>query len=433
MRRICVVGMGRVGLTLALTLASVGFKVLGVERNKDIVTQLNKGKPHFYEKGLKALLEKHLNVNLAIAEVIVEEAQDAYILCVGTPINKETKKPILEYLVRATKEAAQNLKEGDLVVLRSTVPVGTTRNIVLPILRENQEQPYLVFCPERTIEGKALTELRELPQVIGGLNEASVEKALDIFTKVTSTIIQATSLEAAEMIKLMDNVCRDMYFACANEVALIAEKLGLDGFELIKAANLGYPRNNIAMPGFVGGACLEKDPYILIDSANSYSYDAKLVRLAREVNEYLPLHVAQKLKTRLACLNKDIEKAKVLIAGMAFKGQPETDDIRGSPALTLVDYLRNAHNCKGIYGHDFIALAEEIRAAGVEPCSLEDGFKNADCVIFMNNHSSYYDLDIKHLTDLMNKPAVLIDGWRIFNPEDIRELEGIIYGGVDVD
>ena len=139
--------------------------------------------------------------------------------------------------------------------------------------------------------------------------------------------------------------------------------------------------------------------------------------------------MAERLKTRLSSLNKDIGDAKILVLGIAFKGQPATDDTRDSPTISLVDHLKEDCGCRRIYGHDFVVPADEIAKAGIEYCSLEDGFKAADAVIFMNNHPGYYDLNMEALTNLMNKPAVFIDDWHIFEPEDVKGLDGIIYGG----
>lgn len=430
MSRICVIGMGRVGLTLAVTLASAGFEVTGLERNKAIVASLNRGKPHFYEKGLETSLRKHLANNLTILQKMEISSSDAYIISVGTPIDRESKKIILQPLIRAAEEVSHQLKEGDTVILRSTVPLGTTRNIVLPLLKKYAKHFYLAFCPERTIEGRALIELKELPQIVGGLDEESVDKAVGIFSKVTATTVRVESLEAAEMIKLIDNTYRDANFAFANEVGLLAEGLGLDAAELIRAANLGYRRNNIPVPGFVGGACLAKDPHIFYDCSTTLGHTIKLAKLAREINENLSQHVAQKLKAELSSLGKDIKKAKIFVAGVAFKGQPETDDLRDSPALELVDCLTNGYGCKKVYGQDFVVPAEEMLKVGIKPCSLPDGFKNADCVIFMNNHHTYYDLDINNLLSLMNTPAVFFDGWHIFDPNDIRAFDGVIHSGL---
>lgn len=426
MRHIGIIGMGRVGLTLALTLASVGFKVLGVEREEEIVKSLDKGKPHFYEKGLETLLKSRLeDSNLVIANRI-EEKQDAYIICVGTPIDKTTKEVILEPIIRATQEVTRWLEERDVVILRSTVPIGTARNTVLPILKECQRTFHLACCPERTIEGNALWELRELPQIVGGLDEESVEKAVGIFSKVTPTVVRVESLEAAELIKLIDNTYRDLNFAFANEIALFAGKHGIDGFKVIRAANFGYPRNNIPIPGFVGGACLSKDLYILHESALEIGYKVRFPKIAREINERMIPYTAGKIQKEMTLFGKDIEEAKIFILGIAFKGEPQTDDVRGSPAVDLAGFLKEKYGCKKIYGHDFIVPAKEISRAGLSPCSLKEGFKDADCAVLMNSHRLYYDLDL-YLLNLMNKPAIFFDGWHMFSSEDFAGNEGIVY------
>lgn len=427
MEKIGIIGMGRVGLTLALTLASAGFKVLGVEREEKIVQSLNKGKPHFYEKGLETLLKKHLENNDLRIVTKIEEAQEAYIICVGTPIDKTTKRVIIQPLIRATEEVARWVKNEDLIVLRSTVPVGTTRNIVLPILERTQKSFYLAYCPERTIEGKALLELRELPQIIGGLDERSVDKAASIFSKITPTIVRMESLEAAELVKLIDNAYRDLNFAFANEIALLAGRFGVDGYKLIKAANYGYPRNNIPIPGFVGGACLSKDPYILIESTLEKGYKCRLPLISRRINEEIIARVANKIKEDLASFGKDTKQAKVFILGIAFKGEPETDDIRDSPAVELAKILEKEYGLSKLYGHDFVVPPEEIKKAGIEPCSLEEGFEGCDCVILMNSHPKYRDLDL-NLLELMNEPGIFFDGWHMFSFEEItQKSKRIIY------
>ena len=433
MKRISIIGMGRVGLTLALTLASSGFKILGVEREEKIVENLSKGKSHFYEKGLDALLKRHLEDNSLVIANRIEQKQEAYIICVGTPVDKATKKTMLEPLIHATQEVAQQLEERDTVILRSTAPIGTTRNIVLPILKEHRKLFYLAYCPERTIEGKALLELKELPQIVGGLDEESIERAVSIFSKITPGVVRTESLEAAEFIKLIDNTYRDLHFAFANEIALLAKKYGIDGFKLIKAVNYGYPRNNIPSPGFVGGACLSKDPYILYESALERDYEIRLPKLSREINESLIPSAAQQIEEGLVSLGKDLRKVKILILGVAFKGEPETDDLRDSPAVSMVDYLKEKYGCNQICGHDFVATFEEIAKAGMKPLSLEDGFRGADCAILMNSHRLYYDLDTSKLLNLMNKPAIFFDGWRMFDSGEIAKNKGIIYKGLDID
>lgn len=430
---ICIIGMGYVGLTLALVLLDDGFVVYGIEKNSKVLKSLKQGIPHFFEKGVDLLLKKYFNDRFFLFPSIPKNKEiDVFIITVGTPINKKNKNPMLKHLIEATKDVKTNLEDGQLVILRSTVPIGATRELVFPILKRSGKNFYLAFCPERTTEGVALKELKELPQIIGGLNEESVEKAMSVFRRVTPTVVVVASLENAEMNKMLDNAYRDLTFACANEIALIAKKLGLDGYELISAGNLGYPRTNIPVPGFVGGACLEKDPWIFIDAVfKKTGYMPKLIKTAREINENLPSHVARRIEEFLLDKNINIEIAKIFISGFAFKGRPDTDDLRGSPTLDLIDELIK-RNIKNIYGHDFIVSFKEIEKLGVQPVKIEEGFRDTDVVVFMNNHPFYENLNLENLLMMMKKGGLFFDGWHIYEPQSVKELNHIIYEGLGV-
>jgi len=427
-KKVCVLGMGFVGLTLAAVLADRKFIVTGVEVNKQVAEQLRRGEPHFHEKGLDVLMKKHLGRHLFVATEMPKEPQDVYVIAVGTPVDKHTKKPILDYVINATNSIKDVLTDGCLVVLRSTVPVGVTRNVVKPILDESGKRYHLAFCPERTAEGKAIVELRELPQVIGGLSTDCVDKAMDLFRIVTPATVEVSSLEVAEMVKNINNSYRDLTFAFANEVGLICEKVGLNALEVIKAANFGYARSNVPTPGFVGGACLDKDPHILADFSSKYGYTPILVKGARQINENLPSHIVQKAASLLKENGKDIKTAKVFVSGFAFKGQPETDDVRDSPTLRMLDALRAA-GVKTIHGHDFVVAKEVIKGLNVLPCTLEEGFDGADCVFIANNHKSYFDLNIEKYLAAMRKPAVFMDCWQIFDAE-LCKVQGIVHAGI---
>ena len=430
-KKICVVGLGYVGLTLSVVLAEKGFQVYGVETNSGLVEQLKNGKPHFHERGLEVLLKKFINKNLFISTEIPQDTQmDVFIISVGTPLDKTTKKPIISHIESAVTDVAKNLRPGGLVVLRSTVPVGLTRSFVLPTLQKHQnERFYLAFAPERTIEGKALSELKYLPQIVGGLDEESLNKASEIFIQVTRTIVRVGSLETAEMIKILDNSYRDMTFAFANEIAMVSRQLGLNAVELIEAANFGYPRTNVPVPGFVGGACLEKDPHILIDFATVAGYAPRLVATARTINESLPAFTADIVRKHCLANGKDIKNAKIFVSGLAFKGKPETDDLRGSPTVDFLNCLKEA-GAQNIFGHDFVVKQEAISGLGITPCALEVGFNGADCVLFMNNHASYEYLDIEKLLPQLNDKALFFDGWRLFDAEVVKSYNSIVYEGL---
>jgi nucleotide sugar dehydrogenase len=434
-REVHVIGLGYVGLTLAIALVEAGFRVIGVDRDKKVVADLLAGKPHFHEVGLEPLLKYHLNKSLTISSKI--EAGDVYIICVGTPID-EKKEPVMEYILDASKSVGRVLKKDDLVILRSTVPVGTCRKTVAPILEKESglsagKDFFIAFAPERTAEGKALEELRKLPQVIGGLDENSFELAAKLFREMSPTIINVGSLESAEMVKLINNTFRDLIFAYSNEIALTCDKLGLDALKLIDSANEGYPRGGIPVPSpGVGGICLKKDPYLFINVAEKAGHSPKFSKIAREINEHIPKYVAEKVAGFFDQNKLKYSNAPVFIIGFAFKGRPETSDVRYSPTLDLLAHLKKM-GFKKIRGYDPVVSAAELRNLGVEACGLEEGFAGAHAAVVMNNHESYGDMDVYKNINAMKKPALFFDGWRIFPKEAVTRIPGVKYDGIGVE
>ncbi|MFQ5710331.1 MAG: nucleotide sugar dehydrogenase [Candidatus Geothermarchaeales archaeon] len=426
-----VIGLGYVGQTLAAVLADVGYEVHGFDVNQSILDRIRKGNSPVAEPGLNSLIRKYLNKRLFVNKPGREydNQASAVVISVGSPINKETKKSNIEIVKRAAKEVSVYLKRKQTVILRSTVPVGTTREIVKPLLEKASglragEDFYLAFAPERTIEGAALKELRTLPQIVGGINEESVDKTAKIFRKVTSTIVCVSSLEAAELIKLLDNSYRDLRFAYANSIARYCEKKGLNAFEVIRAANQGYERNTIPIPSpGVGGACLSKDPYILVENAKDVGLT--LVTLARKINEGIPEQIINRLNNEFS-----IEGKTVFVAGFAFKGKPETNDMRDSPTIDLVRHLKEKK--ARVVGYDPVVEKSKIRSIGVKPVEcIEDGLVDADVAIFMTNHHSFFDLNTDVLFSKMKSGGIVFDGWNIFRKEDIERL-GLKYRGIGI-
>jgi nucleotide sugar dehydrogenase len=433
MKKICVVGLGYVGLTLGIVLADVGFNVIGVEKNEETVTLLNKGVSHIYEPHIDFLLKKHLNHNLAIVNSIpVDKDIDTYIICVATPID-EYKKPNLNYVRGAMTDVIKHLKKNDLIILRSTVPVGTSRNVVNEILKKNSKSDIseisLVFAPERTLEGKALEELRYLPQIIGGLDENSVNKAINILVRVTNTIVRVSSIEAAELIKQIDNIYRDVNIALGNELGMACELLGLDAFEIISSANMNYPRNRIMVPGSgVGGACLTKDPYLFLSQLDNIPENSIIFR-SRKINEGMPGHVVSLAENALLLNKKNLIGARVAVLGFAFKGKPETADARFSPTLDLLKILKN----KGanVVVMDPVVPKDVIKNEAEYASTYELAFQNTDCVIIMNNHPKWSEMDFDMYKKYLKPKAAVIDGWKMLNRSDV-EKAGFVYRCVGV-
>jgi UDP-N-acetyl-D-mannosaminuronic acid dehydrogenase len=434
--KVCVLGLGYVGLTLALTLADAGLEVIGVDISEEIVGLLRQGKSLFFEKGLERLLAKHIGSNLKVYCRIPPHPCRYYIICVGTPVDQKTKIPSFRHLRQTVLSIAPHLKKGDTVILRSTVPVGVSRKVVLRLLEEHAglksgKDFYFVFAPERTIEGRALYENRNIPQIIGPVNLKSFDRASRLFTRFNKKVLMLPDMEHAEMLKVIDNTFRDVFFAYSNQIALICEKLSLNMHTILEAANKDYKRNLIAHPSpGVGGSCLTKDPYLLIDLCKRLGVTPQLIETARRINEIMPVYLRDKLVSKMRRAGKKISGSKVFILGFAFKGHPETSDTRFS---TTSDFLKNARplGCE-MYGYDPIVDPKDIESLGVRPCSIEEGFRNADAIIFMNNHRAFKNIDLSRLVKRANKPCIIFDCWDFFSKTSIVKDKGVVYGGIGI-
>lgn len=426
-QEVCILGMGFVGLTLAVVMAECGFKVVGVEINPDTIKKLESGHAHFYEVGLTSRLKRQFEAgNLRFVQHISAESVKGcslFILTVGTPLNSE-HSPRMDMVERAATEVAGAMQPNSLVVLRSTVRLGTTRKVVQPILERSGKPYQLAYCPERTIEGNALAELRSLPQIVGGLDPEAAWRAAAVFQHMTPTTVRVSTLETAELIKLLDNSYRDLFFAFGNEVALLCEAAGLDAHEVIASGKLGYTRTNIALPGFVGGPCLEKDPHILEHAMKDFGFKPELICTGRRLNEELPGWVA----ASLGDLMKGVSgKPKIALCGLAFKGRPETDDLRGTPATLLADAMRKTFPGAEIVGQDFAVAHGAIEELGLTAATIDQAFENAHAVVIANNNAKYEWLDLDRLMATMARPAVIYDCWNVLQLKAGDTPEGIRY------
>ena len=427
MTSVGVVGLGYVGLTLAVVLARKGFTVHGVDSSPRVVGALSAGRPHLFEPGVEEGLRAFLGDRLHVGPALPEQSVECVVICVSTPVAEGSHVPELENLRSAARHVAERCAPDTLVVVRSTVPVGGTRAVVLPELATRWPRPRLAFAPERTIQGQALRELTELPQVVGGVDAVSRAAAAALFQSLTPHVVPVGSLEAAELVKLVNNCHTDLIYSYGNEIALLAERWGVDPLEVIRAANLDYPRPDLARPGFVGGACLTKDPYILLSAANSMGHEPWLVGRARALNEHLPVLVAERLVHRIRETRGSAEGARLCVLGWAYKGWPPTDDMRGAPVVPMLPILRAAG--LALRGHDFLVEPDVIRSLGAEPVTPEAGFDGADAVLVTVNHPEYAKLDLPPLLARLRRPAVLFDAWRILDEEAVRTA-GVRYAGI---
>ena len=428
-KRICVIGLGYVGLTLAATMAEIGFDVHGVEIRDDVRDGLEHGEPHFFEPGLPEMIERAQDAErLSLAKHITDETQArVYIVTVGTPLDAAGKSR-MDMVENVSREIAAVLREGDLVIMRSTVTIGTTRDIVMPILNDACVTHDIAFCPERTLEGQALPELRHLPQIVGGQNEAATNRAAQLFQLMTPTTVRVGSIEAAETIKLVDNAQRDVRFGFANEVARVCDAVGVSAEEVIRAGKLGYPRTNLPMPGPVGGPCLEKDPYILAESVDDGFGELAITMAARRLNERQPGDCVRAIRAITDRLQGFAASPTITLAGIAFKGRPVTDDLRGTMARPILAALKDAYPDARFQGYDAAVTPENIRDLGLEPMDgLEAAFDRADLIVIANNHPSFEAMPITRLAQHMAKPGLIYDFWNNFVAADLKLPNGIQY------
>jgi nucleotide sugar dehydrogenase len=394
-KNICIIGLGFVGLTVALSFAKKGFNIVGVEKNKSIIKLLQSGKSHFYEPGIENLLKKMIkNKKIIFLSAIPKKINlNTFIITVGTPIDKN-KKIITKHIENVAKELNLVLKNHDLVILRSTVGVGITRKIVLPIIQSKGKKIYLSFCPERTLEGNAMKELMYLPQIIGGLDKVSILKSSQIFKKLTKKIIHVSNIETAEMIKLVDNSNRDVFFAYANEIANICDGYGISALEVIQKGKKNYPRTNLPSPGLVGGPCLEKDPHIMSQSSIVQNNIFPNITIqARNLNENLPIQIIKYIKQFLKINKFKITSLNILLAGIAFKGKPITTDIRGTVAKIIVKEIKKKFRKPNIFGYDPVVKNSDIENLSIKPINdFYNSINKMDLIIILNNNPFFKKL-----------------------------------------
>lgn len=426
---VCVVGLGYIGLPLACIIADSGFDVYGVDVKKDVVDKVNRGIPPISENGVdeflkRAIALKKLRATLNCREAV--EKSDIVIIIVQTPIGRD-KKPDLRAFESACRSVGNALSAGKLIIVESTLPIGAIENMAIPEFEKRGlkcgRDFYLAYSPERAIPTRTMEEIRKNSRIVGGYCENSAELAHAFYSKITEGEVTKTDLRTAEVVKLIENTYRDVNIALANEIALLCEKIGADAIKAIKLANK-HPRVNLHYPGAgVGGHCLPKDPWFLINKAEEVNLELKLIRTAREVNESMPEHVLKRIEKELKSIGKSLNNAKITILGIAYKGN--TSDTRNSPAEKIIERLSNL-KCDFISHDSFVSqdfgykFSRDIKAA----------IKNADCIVILAEHDEYKKLNLNEVEKLVKKPCLIFDGRRILNPEACDKKSKLKYSGI---
>jgi UDP-N-acetyl-D-mannosaminuronic acid dehydrogenase len=418
---VAVLGLGYVGLTLAVALADAGVETLGYDRLPEVVQGVRECRPRFEEPGVAEALRSLLPDRLRCTATLPARLPSTVIVCVGTPIDHVGRTPDLSQLSDALDLIGPRIDSRTTVVVRSTVPVGITEGFIRDRLAQFVEAPRLAFCPERTIQGQALRELRELPQIVGSADPGAAAAAAELFSRLGAPTVAVSSAAVAEMVKLVCNAHTDVIYGFGNEVALLAHGLGIDAEEVIDAANSGYPRPPIHRPGFVGGSCLVKDPYLLAHSVLGTGREPLLVAAARELNESVPIHVADQVAAALAADGEAAGESTVLVSGFAYKGTPVTDDTRGNAAAPLIESLRT--RVGQLRGHDYVVARERIASFGAEAMDLRQGFRGAHAAVLLVDHHSYREEDVAALVESMLPPRLVYDLWGVWR--DRLEGDGV--------
>ena len=377
--KISVIGLGYIGLPTALLLANAGHEVHGVDINTWTIEKLGRKELPFLEPGLEELFQK-AQKNFQAGSTL--QSSDAYIIAVPTPVENELKIADLKAVKNASQAVLEVIKDGQMVILESTVPPGTSEHLILPILQQQGVDTIsYAHCPERAIPGKTLEEMVHNTRIIGGIDRESAEKVRRLYASFVKGEMLLTDVRTAEFVKLMENTFRDINIALANEFALLAEEANINVWEAIALANK-HPRVKILRPGpGVGGHCIAIDPMFLMEKTSN----AKIIPLARQINSAMPIHVMKLVKSMI----KEVKNPTITLLGLAYKGN--VDDSRESPTFKIKNIAENEGIVVRIYD-PFILNHPENSG------TLEDAVQGSDCLVVVTDHEVFTKIDPKTLS-----------------------------------
>ncbi len=395
MKKIAVLGLGYIGLPTASLFAAHGHKVIGIDIDEKIIETINRGEIHIEEPGLYTLARAAVGSGNLTASLELRES-DVYMICVPTPVTKD-KAADMSYVESAVSKILPLLKKDDLVILESTSPPGTSRDLIAPMLAETGlvvgEEIHLAHCPERVLPGKILRELIENARIIGGISEKSAKITEELYLGIVEGPIYLTDCTTAEMSKIMENTYRDVNIALANELAHLCEELGISAWDVVELANK-HPRVNIHKPGpGVGGHCISVDPWFLV---HRFPETTGIIHLARQVNDGQPGRVADLVMTILDGVH---DAPRVALFGVSYKGN--IDDIRESPALEIIEHLKDKVDLRIYDPHVKNSIGHEM-------LSLDEAVAGADLILVVTDHNDFRFLAPDELGKHMRN-RILID------------------------
>jgi UDP-N-acetyl-D-mannosaminuronic acid dehydrogenase len=422
--KICVIGLGQVGLPTALTFCDVGFSVIGHDINQDLLSKLNSKRSPFEESGLEELIKNCMNSDKFHTSSDIAESvknSDVIIVCVATPLTSSIM-PDLSFLENVCTSLSELPLQNKLVIIESSIPPGTFKGLVLQTLEKKYKLGtdfWAAFVPERLAPGTALSEIKTTSRVIGHVDMDSGHLTKSLYEKIVSSQVVVTKVEIAEISKLVENAFRDVNVAFANEVGLICENYGIDVSELIKVCN-SHPRVKLLQPGpGVGGPCLPKDPYLLLNPLGKKQIDSKIIIDSRKVNDNMPYHVVNLIIDALHKNGKKPSDSTILVLGVAYKAN--VSDTRFSPSKEIISQL-GKNGCKVLV---FDPKTRET-FGGQRTEDIWDSLSISDALVIVTDHDEFKKLDISKIKNKMKKLPVLVDTRRIFQRSEVEAL-GIEY------
>jgi len=394
--KVCVLGTGRIGLPTAALLATHGHRVIGVDTNEAIVRKINSGRIPFDELGLPELVERARKLGNLLAKSEVEEA-DVFVIAVPTPLEKKERRANLRYVEEAAEMIRPHLRRKNLVVLESTVPPGTSEKLLVPVLEKSGMSAcrdfHVAFCPERAMPGNTLQEMVHNDRIVGGIDMQSAELAMSLYSSFVEGSLHSTDIRTAEFAKLIENTFRDVNIALANEYAKLADELGVDVWAAIGLANR-HPRVRIHRPGpGVGGHCLTKDPWFLIEGSKG----SRIVPLAREINDRMPRYVLGAVRKIL----RGVRNPAITVLGVAYKGG--VDDTSETPALRFIELAERE-------GYRVTIHDPHVKVFEREILPLEDAIRDSDCIVLITDHLEFSQVDPKELSQLVRNRNLVDTG-----------------------
>ena len=416
-------GLGWMGLPTACLFVEEGARVIGVDIDPGVVERINAGKSHISEAEIQPILSKHLGENLSVTTDVRKAAAQSDIIMIIVPTSiDDGKKPDYSNIRKVCKDVGVVINKGCIVIIESTVGPGITETVAGKIIETNSglkagTEFGLAYSPIRAMAGRVMKDVPKYPRIVGGIDQRSLNVASLVLRTITKAeVIKVRNLKTAETVKLFENIYRDVNIALATELALFCEKNELDFMEVRKAAiTQPYCHLHIARVG-VGGHCIPDNPYFIISEADSLCLNLRLLKYARKVNDKMPSHIVNLVVKGIKKCNKKLKKAKIAVLGITYRS--DVKEVANSPPREIVNTLMSKGATVKVYD-PFYSVTEMVEMGFNGAESIKGAVIDADCILVTAGHKQFKKMNIGNIARLVKKPACIVDGWRVFDEEEV--------------